>query len=508
MTDTPLGLLIVVCDGMDGSPAGKTASRIAAEIIAGTVVSAKPEMDPAAVLRIAVKNANRVVIGKTLEHPEFSGMGTTCVALLLRDDKGYIAHVGDSRCYQIRDNAVAFRTSDHSLVGEQVRSGEMTEEEARTSEKANILTRAIGGAEKIEAEIDIVKVEPHDRFAIMTDGVWGGLPASVLVDALSAYGAIENVVYNIVESIDVKGRSNGGGHDNMTLAVVEIPGEEVVGVGAEFAATGIAAGAADASAQDSTAPYSIEDDPSSTSDGVFNGEMIEVEESEEEPSKRWRPLMWIGIAICALLAGVTVWSLFFSHSSEEEKPAAVADTAKAKTDSIPKVVDSIPAAPAAVVGSTATPAYTPSAGSYADYDATLDYDTTPAYEQPSPEGNVSVQEPEPAPAPVESPAVAGLKEAQSILESVASKVTPGSSADELRSVGKEWIKKRDNIVALIQKAEKYTDDPSKKRAVEQVRKQIMNMKINADDGASQAANDFTRQANKYSKQLSALINNL
>lgn len=221
--DTPLGLLVVVCDGMGGGPAGKTASQLAMETIVGVVRSCKPQDHAERVLNSAVESANSALMGAIRTNPSLQGMGTTCVALLLNRKYAYIAHVGDSRCYVLRGGKVAFRTADHSYVAEMVRKGELTEEQARQSSHSNVITRAIGVRPTVEAEIDKVGVKPGDRFALMTDGIWGAMPEQPLVGSLCSDEELPLVVAELADRVDAMGHNNGGKHDNMTLAVVDYP---------------------------------------------------------------------------------------------------------------------------------------------------------------------------------------------------------------------------------------------------------------------------------------------
>lgn len=221
--ETPLGLLVIVCDGMGGGPAGKTASTLAAQEMLRLACEATPDMDPAEVLRAIVDGANRELLRAVDADPALRGMGTTCVALIINGGKGYIVHVGDSRCYQIRDGKAVFRTADHSLVAELVRKGTITEEQARNSNYSNVITRAIGGDTQLTPEVDIVDLRPADRFALMSDGVWGAAEESRLVAALAAEGDVPAIVEHVVTAVDAIGLENGGGHDNLTLALIELP---------------------------------------------------------------------------------------------------------------------------------------------------------------------------------------------------------------------------------------------------------------------------------------------
>lgn len=223
MADTRLGLFVVVCDGMGGGPAGKTASSIATQTLIDYVSGADRDKSPYSVLADAVKAANEAVLAAVNENPSLRGMGTTCVCLLIGTREAYIVHVGDSRCYQLRGSRAIFRTADHSYVGEMVRRGTLTEEEARNSNYSNIITRAIGGTQDVEPEVDSVEYKPGDRFALMTDGIWGAIPEAQLVKFLVEKKDPANLVPEIAYNIDSLGADNGGMHDNLTLALVEIP---------------------------------------------------------------------------------------------------------------------------------------------------------------------------------------------------------------------------------------------------------------------------------------------
>lgn len=220
---TELGLLVVVCDGMGGGPAGRTASSLAVQTIIDYVSTENSKRHKASILADAVTAANKAVLDKVAQNPEMKGMGTTCVAILIDDKEAYIVHVGDSRCYQLRGNRAVFRTADHSHVGEMVRHGTLTEEEARTSPYSNVITRAIGAEPTVQPELDTVEYKPGDRFALMTDGIWGVVPEPQLVKFLTANVAPSKLTPEICRNIDALGSDNGGHHDNLTLAIIDIP---------------------------------------------------------------------------------------------------------------------------------------------------------------------------------------------------------------------------------------------------------------------------------------------
>ena len=220
--ETPSGMLVVVCDGMGGGPAGKTASMLATQAIIDYVSGAPVDKDPAAIMKEAGLAANEAVIAAVERDPTLRGMGTTTVSILFTGSKAYILHVGDSRCYQLRNGHYIFRTQDHSYVGDMVRLGQLTEEEARNSSYSNIITRAIGIGHELNVDVDTVDYEPGDRFALMSDGIWGSMPETQLIVLLSSSDSPSTLVEELCERVDNIGMEKGGKHDNLTLAVVDI----------------------------------------------------------------------------------------------------------------------------------------------------------------------------------------------------------------------------------------------------------------------------------------------
>lgn len=219
--DTPFGLLIVVCDGMGGGPAGKTASSMAvSEILAG-VMECEVDSAPKDVLQKAIQRANRALLDVIVENPELTGMGTTCTALLLNEQSAIMAHVGDSRIYQLRRHGKVFRTFDHSLVFDLVKQKVITEEQARLSDQSNIITRALGMKPELEIDIEERPFKKGDRFLLCTDGIHGTMPEKELMALATQRGELGNVVDGIAAMVDGNGKKNGGGHDNLTLVIVE-----------------------------------------------------------------------------------------------------------------------------------------------------------------------------------------------------------------------------------------------------------------------------------------------
>lgn len=220
--DTPLGFLLVVCDGMGGGPGGKTASYIAKYEISKTLLDCNPQTPREHAFKMAVARAHERLEAKMDENPSLSGMGSTFVAVLVNQQSVIIAHAGDSRCYLLRGRRCLYRSNDHSLVAELVRKKVMTEEEARQSPQSNVITRGLGSTKNQVPEIEEIPYCKGDRFVLCTDGVWGMMPQKDLLDRLNAKSDIQTIVSNLSTAIDKMGFLHGGHHDNHTLAMFEV----------------------------------------------------------------------------------------------------------------------------------------------------------------------------------------------------------------------------------------------------------------------------------------------
>lgn len=221
-SETPYGFVITVCDGMGGGPGGKTASTIAVnEIITGIKEGNSDDTATNIVIK-AVRRANLAIIEKGQENPALKGMGSTCTVLLISKDSAIVAHVGDSRVYQLRGKTKVFRTFDHSMVFDLVKQKVITEEQARLSAQSNVITRALGIKPDIEVDTIELPYQTGDRFLLTTDGIHGSLSETVLMEMASdRKHALGTVTDEIATTIDGNGRNEGGGHDNLTLAIIE-----------------------------------------------------------------------------------------------------------------------------------------------------------------------------------------------------------------------------------------------------------------------------------------------
>lgn len=226
--DTPLGLLVVVCDGMGGGPGGRTASLMAVDTILTVISEVSEHTQRFDALKFAIEKANDIIYAKAKDTPELRGMGTTVAAILINEDSAVIAHAGDTRVFQLRKGTIVFRSADHSVVANLVRQNKITEEEARNHPQSNVVTRALGIRPSMEIEFDEIPFIRGDRFVICSDGIWGMMPQRDLIKSLSRVMGIGELTISMVEEIDRIGHANGGGHDNLTLAVIDTSFDSVL----------------------------------------------------------------------------------------------------------------------------------------------------------------------------------------------------------------------------------------------------------------------------------------
>ncbi|MBQ7419628.1 MAG: serine/threonine-protein phosphatase [Prevotella sp.] len=219
--DTDKGLIAVVCDGMGGGPGGQLASTIAVQKIVEYVVGAPQEMPRTEMVANAIEYAHQAILSKTVEVPALRGMGSTATVVLINEQSAVLAHVGDSRIYQFRRGRKIFRTADHSMVGELVRNGTLTEEQARLSSQSNIISKALGSKLTNLAEVTERPYEKGDRFMLCTDGIWGAMPEPELIKLVAKTSSLSGAVDAAVLDVDEIGRNNGNNHDNLTIALLE-----------------------------------------------------------------------------------------------------------------------------------------------------------------------------------------------------------------------------------------------------------------------------------------------
>lgn len=220
------GLLFLVADGMGGAAAGELASEMAAVEIHRQMLdgwAALPlgtEEAFAANLRRAVEAANGTLHSYANEHPEVRGMGTTATVAGVWRDRLYIAQIGDSRGYLVRDGVARQLTRDQSLTQRLVEVGELTEEEAEASERRNIILQALGPDPKVKVDLSWQQLQRGDVLLMCSDG----LSTVVRRDEMAAIVNEEVDVARIGERLVALANTNGG-PDNITIVVVRFDGD-------------------------------------------------------------------------------------------------------------------------------------------------------------------------------------------------------------------------------------------------------------------------------------------
>jgi serine/threonine protein phosphatase PrpC len=216
--------IFVVADGMGGHDAGEVASALAVDTLVREArervdVSPRPSVDAIEnILDEAFQAANNTIKGNAEERG--SDMGTTLVACMVVDDTTALcANVGDSRGYLVRAGRLHQITRDHSLVARMVEQNRITAEEARNHPHSNILLRTVGTERNVDIDIFRVELEPGDRLLLCSDGLWGE------VDDPDIEAILNSTDDNRVVSRElIHAAHRGGGKDNITVIVVNVPG--------------------------------------------------------------------------------------------------------------------------------------------------------------------------------------------------------------------------------------------------------------------------------------------
>jgi protein phosphatase len=210
----------IVADGMGGHNCGEVASRMAVDYISEAILKnnycSVSNTDLESVIRSLVEEANSKVFQRSLENDQYSGMGTTLTMAVAFDGGPMIvAHVGDSRLYQIRSGVIKQITDDHSYIEELVRNGSLTREEAENHPQKNIITRAIGSSETLI--VDILNLHPmkNDAYILCTDGLTNKVSKSILAKTV-----LENDPEPACRQL-VEEAIRQGGEDNITVIVIK-----------------------------------------------------------------------------------------------------------------------------------------------------------------------------------------------------------------------------------------------------------------------------------------------
>ncbi len=217
---TRLGIL---ADGMGGYNAGEIASGMATAFIkselgrwlsqAGRHANAK---EVRRAMEICVDNANRSIFNAANSNPQYSGMGTTLVLGVFQDSRLMLGHIGDSRCYRLRDGELVQITKDHSLLQEQMDAGLITPEQAATSTNKNLVTQALGVEDAVLLEVNEHRVEPGDMYLMCSDGLSDMVDNANIAQLLATDLPLDQKVVQLVDAANAN-----GGRDNISVLLAQ-----------------------------------------------------------------------------------------------------------------------------------------------------------------------------------------------------------------------------------------------------------------------------------------------
>jgi len=228
-SDAEIGL-VVLADGMGGYKAGEVASEIAVLTIVAELKEAMLELEPGQIDPVtdmqaesllivdAVQRANASIYHVSQDQPQCAGMGTTLVMGMFTNNKLLVGHIGDSRLYCLRDDVLTRLTEDHSLLQEQLNSGLITPEQARTSANKNLVTRALGVDPEVDLELNEFDVEVGDIYLLCSDGL------TDMVDDDDIHATLKSLHTNLELAANhlIQIANDNGGADNISVILVRI----------------------------------------------------------------------------------------------------------------------------------------------------------------------------------------------------------------------------------------------------------------------------------------------
>ena len=214
--------IYVVCDGMGGNAAGEVASGMAVRTLIETFGVFGQNQEPGNAMAVienrllaSIFEANRVVREAGIENPELHSMGTTLVCVCLDGNRAVVGNVGDSRAYLLRNGTCQQITLDHSLLDEEVRSGNMTPEMAAASNLQSVITRAVGVADTVEPDLFAATLQPNDLILLASDGLTRYANPEEIAQAASTGSELATICNALIEHAKER-----GGADNITCILL------------------------------------------------------------------------------------------------------------------------------------------------------------------------------------------------------------------------------------------------------------------------------------------------
>lgn len=207
--------LYVVADGMGGHQAGEVASAIATRTIERVFSEAsRKDFSVVQVLKSAVEEANSIIYQSSKNNSQDYIMGTTLTTAAIEGNTAYIAHVGDSRAYIMDEKTITPITVDHSYVGELIRNGSLSEEEAVSHPQRNILTRALGTEPHVNIDLFEIQMKKNDCLILCTDGLFNALSKEEIHEIVLAAADLRQATKKLIDEALLK-----DGNDNITVVL-------------------------------------------------------------------------------------------------------------------------------------------------------------------------------------------------------------------------------------------------------------------------------------------------
>ncbi|HTG69883.1 MAG TPA: Stp1/IreP family PP2C-type Ser/Thr phosphatase [Candidatus Udaeobacter sp.] len=214
--------LAIVADGMGGHQAGDVASKKAVDAFRSMLEQSAVKADLSLqegkmLIRQAITQANEAVFELASRNEHYHNMGTTIVAALVKQDNAIIGHVGDSRAYKITEGAITQITTDHTLVNELVKSGQLSMEEAAHHPRRNVLTRAVGTDSHVDIDVQSVEWSPQDVLLLCSDGLSNMVSEQQMLQTVTT----EQLELDSKADHLIQLALHAGGDDNITVVLLQ-----------------------------------------------------------------------------------------------------------------------------------------------------------------------------------------------------------------------------------------------------------------------------------------------
>ncbi|NLV15860.1 MAG: Stp1/IreP family PP2C-type Ser/Thr phosphatase [Syntrophomonadaceae bacterium] len=206
--------LFVVCDGMGGHKAGEVAAQIAIDTIWARI-DLLDEVHPHQFLSDSIMEANRQIYSMARQNEEFSDMGTTITAAIIKEMILYVGHIGDSSLYLIREDGPQKLTRDHTMTERMLREGLLSEDEIKSNRYRHILTRALGVEDQVEIDLFTSNLQYEDKLILTTDGLTDLVEPWEIWDKFEQESDIDRALSGLMTIAYER-----GGHDNITMIAV------------------------------------------------------------------------------------------------------------------------------------------------------------------------------------------------------------------------------------------------------------------------------------------------